>query len=549
MALGWCSHVEVACGDQTPIRKLSLAGCKLDAAQAFHGFTLNAMTRIEYLNVSRNKLPAKVAQNVVAPVAYSSATLNQLYISNCDLDAESAMKVRAAGVQTMHSLAAAQVLINIASNERLSNVVVDLSGNKIGKKAINGLRGIFVKDAGVQNIRTLDLSDNDLYPTHLPEVLVAMRKSNVQVLSIGKGRSNPVDDDYLLECLRDNVLGKLRVLRLQGFSKTPEILMRALQENTSIVELDLSDYGLGDSGALLLAMVVRYNSTLQSLCFDSNGIMMNGYMALRDAMRRNNSIKYVGYPYNDIKALQKTLDLAELAVLRSLWMDMEVFVRRNGGGWGNTTYRQFEVRASEQGGQRRRARLTTCRASWWAAPSTTTTASTRARAAPSRTPRCPRPWRGCPSPRATASSRARTASCSRPRTRGSRTASTAAWSLRSACLAARPTAWPPTPPAPTSRAPPLAPSRAHPVPGYRAPRRLAPCRHRPQHRRARKASQTTTTTTTTLTTWQSQTTHRRRRRLTIEMRPSPFCPGVLSRVAERPLMPIEGLLPRCCRGG
>jgi hypothetical protein len=31
--------------------------------------------------------------------------------------------------------------------------------------------------------------------------------------------------------------------------------------------------------------------------------------------------------------LQKTLDLEELAVLRALWMDVEVFVRRNGGGW------------------------------------------------------------------------------------------------------------------------------------------------------------------------------------------------------------------------
>ncbi len=123
-------------------------------------------------------------------------------------------------------------------------------------------------------------------------------------------------------------------LQVQGFSRRPEILMRALQENTSVVELDLSDYGLGDSGAclrararvcafvlsriafclrlpvrtsaprstlatgaLLLAMVIRYNTTIQSICFDSNGILMNGYMSFRDALRKNNHIKYVGYPY------------------------------------------------------------------------------------------------------------------------------------------------------------------------------------------------------------------------------------------------------------
>ncbi len=59
----WLNKVK----DKTPLRKLSLAGTKLDAAQAFHGYTLNAMQHIEYLNVSCNKLPAKVAQTVVAP--------------------------------------------------------------------------------------------------------------------------------------------------------------------------------------------------------------------------------------------------------------------------------------------------------------------------------------------------------------------------------------------------------------------------------------------------------------------------------------------------
>lgn len=318
----WLNKVK----DKTPLRKFSLSGCKLDGHQAFHGFTLNAM-RLEYLNLSKNKLPANVARDDIAPVAYSSATLNQLYLSDCQLDAESAMRV----------------LINIASNERLNHVVCDLSDNDIGKKALNGLKGIFVKDSGVQNIRHLDISGNDLYPTHLPEVLVAMRKSNVQVLSIGKRRNSPCDDDAVLEALRDNVLPRLRVLKLQGNSKSPEILMRALQENTSVVELDLSDYGLGDAGALLLGLVLRYNSTIQSVSFDHNGIMMNGYMAIRDGLRKNMVVKWVGYPFTDVKQLQKSLDITQLAVLRGIWMDVEVFVRRNGGGWGNSTYRQFEL--------------------------------------------------------------------------------------------------------------------------------------------------------------------------------------------------------------
>ena len=319
----WLAKVK----DETPLRKLSLAQCKLDAHQAFHGYTLNALKCIEFLNVSNNKLPSKVAQNVVAPVAYSTKTLNQLHLSNCDMDAESAMKV----------------LQNIANNERLSNVVCDISGNKIGKKSVNALKGIFVKEQGVQNIHHLDISCNDLYPIHLPEVVVAMRKSNVEVLSLGKGRSTMVDDDYLLECLRDNMLNKLRVLKIQGFSKRPQILMSALETNETIQELDVSDYSLGDAGALLLSVVLRRNTTIQSLCFDNNGFGLNGYMAIKDGLRKNNHIKAVGYPFKDIKALQKTLSMEELAVMRALWMDIEFYIRRNGGGWGQSTYQQFEL--------------------------------------------------------------------------------------------------------------------------------------------------------------------------------------------------------------
>jgi hypothetical protein len=44
-------------------------------------------------------------------------------------------------------------------------------------------------------------------------------------------------------------------------------------------------------------MVVRYNTTIQSICFDGNSILMNGFMSLRDGIRKNNHIKYVGYPF------------------------------------------------------------------------------------------------------------------------------------------------------------------------------------------------------------------------------------------------------------
>ncbi len=73
---------------------------------------------------------------------------------------------------------------------------------------------------------------------------------------------------------------------------------------------------------------------------------MNGYMSIRDGMRRNMALKAVGYPYRvrvgratllftlththarkqDVKMLQKSLDIAELAVVRGIFMGACLFL-------------------------------------------------------------------------------------------------------------------------------------------------------------------------------------------------------------------------------
>jgi len=69
--------------------------------------------------------------------------------------------------------------------------------------------------------------------------------------------------------------------------KGVEALAKALEKNSTLTTLDLSDCNIGDEGAKALAEALKKNSTLQRLFLSDNVISVTGLKDLASALERN----------------------------------------------------------------------------------------------------------------------------------------------------------------------------------------------------------------------------------------------------------------------
>ena len=76
-------------------------------------------------------------------------------------------------------------------------------------------------------------------------------------------------------------------------------LLRTLASNRSLVFLDITGHGIGDSGATLLAEALRANKTLAELRYDENGVAYNGWSQLHVAVQANTTLRRISYPTRD----------------------------------------------------------------------------------------------------------------------------------------------------------------------------------------------------------------------------------------------------------
>ena len=76
--------------------------------------------------------------------------------------------------------------------------------------------------------------------------------------------------------------------------KNGVILAKRLRENT-ITSLDLSSKGLGVDGALILAALIKDNTSVQHLDISSNNLGVDGGKALAASIAENSTITSVSY--------------------------------------------------------------------------------------------------------------------------------------------------------------------------------------------------------------------------------------------------------------
>ena len=276
---------------------------------------LLANTTLTDLSLSQTKAIDDIGVNYLARALHQNLTLTALHVRNCSVGDEGAS-----------SLAAA-----LRVNRALA--FLDLSHNQIGNSGcqdlINSLRADIY---GNNTVRAIDLQGN----RNIREDLVT--ELSIQ-LSLNNGPSWLKED---LLALRDNGVTELRYSGTNFSDQYVALLVQAMQGNTSVTVVDLSNCLLEADGGELISSLIRANSTITHLNLSHNKIGVSA-SALAKALHHNAHITELDIAHNDCNAydedrVQQLVDLnkypkaLKIAVLASLERDPTQIVVDVSGG-------------------------------------------------------------------------------------------------------------------------------------------------------------------------------------------------------------------------
>eukprot|EP01091_Cochliopodium_minus_P014160 TRINITY_DN4758_c0_g1_i1.p1 TRINITY_DN4758_c0_g1~~TRINITY_DN4758_c0_g1_i1.p1 ORF type:complete len:801 (+),score=235.45 TRINITY_DN4758_c0_g1_i1:195-2597(+) len=291
MAFGqWISKIH----QTTPLKKLSLEGCNVSLDQILGSFELNSL---EFLNLAGNNFNEKAGLPQLLDFIKRSNKLKTLNLSRCNVTGD----------------IASLIIQNIASNEKISEMSVDLSKNKIGnsKKPVetfkNKLKSIFNNVSFYE----LDLSDNNFKSEDLNHIIQNFLSNNYSIhkLTIGD-REHLYKNSLPIEESISNYFNNSIFLKhfcLKGKFNNVSKFLGYVSTNSIITHLDVSSMHLFDSGIIDLALSLRTNKTLLYLNVDKNTVGLNGYLALQDSFDKNNTLLHLKYPRHDLNALETSL--------------------------------------------------------------------------------------------------------------------------------------------------------------------------------------------------------------------------------------------------
>ncbi|MEJ1284610.1 capping protein regulator and myosin 1 linker 1 [Cricetulus griseus] len=278
------------------------------------------------------KLSTDVCEQILRVVSRSNR-LEELVLENAGLRTDFAQKLASA---LAHNPNSGLHTINLSGNpledRGVNSLCQSLSANPLTASTLthldlsgNALRGddLSLRSAGaqvlegciaeIQNIISLDISDNGL-ESDLSTLIVWLSKNrSIQHLALGKNFNNmksknltPVLDN-LVQMIQDED-SPLQSLSLADSKLKAEvtIIINALGSNTSLTKVDISGNGMGDMGAKMLAKALQINTKLRTVIWDKNNITAQGFQDIAVAMEKNYTLRFMPIPMYDASQALKT---------------------------------------------------------------------------------------------------------------------------------------------------------------------------------------------------------------------------------------------------
>lgn len=287
----WATNLK----DKSVLRDLNLADTSLDVFNVLNSLRLGLSNTLTSLNLAHNRLE-KIGAQAIGLLIESSSCLSVLNLAFC--------KASPADIST--------ILAPLAGNNRIHDLILDLSGNDLGSTGAQHLaKGL----TGIDNIHTLILRENRLKDDGLRLVVSAlMQKKSLKCVDLSYNIAKIGGSHYkdclamLADWLRSGGgANNLETLVLCGDGKSyglgpnfAESLL-ALGENKSLTELDISGNKIGDAGLMKVFDNLRANTALTWIAFDNNGAALGSLQALKNCVANGNqTLLTVRFPSNDV---------------------------------------------------------------------------------------------------------------------------------------------------------------------------------------------------------------------------------------------------------
>jgi len=285
---------------------------------------------LEELDLSGNKFDA-IAGSCVAGAIETLPSLNILNVARCSMQPPQAVAIVSA----------------VASNSNIRGASINLSENELGPNGAHSISQIIVN---CNNINSLIMRGCGFKKDGLAKIADALGQNNsLRVIDLSLNFRNGSAPKMLrLMTTLANSIGAhptLVHLSIAGdynkftIGKEIEPVIKALEKNPVLEEIDISGNKIGDSLAVLLCDSLKANSRLKFMSWDKNNISIGGWQALLNTLAQNRVLVDVPNPTLDSdRAIKDAKNKEQFKERVTTVLDgVEDALKRNAGGTSYTT--------------------------------------------------------------------------------------------------------------------------------------------------------------------------------------------------------------------
>ncbi|KAF2075566.1 hypothetical protein CYY_003152 [Polysphondylium violaceum] len=279
-----------------PLVYLNVENTQLDTAKVTSAIRQANVEAIEYLNLSNNRFTPEAVQNLCT------------IISKCDSLAN--IKLRHCGITGEQ---VTSIISACSSGVAVADRVLDLSDNNLEQKGAL-LFANTIKTC--TNVSFLKLAQNSFRKKGMTFILQALEENTtLSAIDLSSNFKSSSKAESIVDHLARVVHNHPSIRRLvlagkdrSGFFLGKELLplVKSLNEDCKLVELDISGNSMGDDICRELFEALKKNVNLKSLVIDDNALGIAGFQAMKRCFTTNRSLVDIPVPTTDIMKMLST---------------------------------------------------------------------------------------------------------------------------------------------------------------------------------------------------------------------------------------------------
>ncbi|EFA77312.1 hypothetical protein PPL_12523 [Heterostelium album PN500] len=275
---------------EKPMRHLNLENTQIDTPRITNAIRQANVQNLQFLNLSENKFTNESVQGICLLIS-KGQNLTDIQLRGCGLLGEQVALL-------------IQACTNGAAVEQRS---LDLSNNNLGK---NGALTFAPTIKNCTNITSLLLSLNNFRKRGMTYIISALEENTtLRSIDLSNNLKSGSKADSVIDHLARVVQRHPNLEKLvlagrdsRGFFLGRELLplVKSMNEESRLVELDINGNAMGDDLCRELFESLKKNSSLRTLNIDNNAIGLAGLAAMKRCFSVNRTLSDIPVPTRDI---------------------------------------------------------------------------------------------------------------------------------------------------------------------------------------------------------------------------------------------------------